>query len=544
MVVPAYIYQFNSASANFGKIEGNIGLTGTITSTYNVFYEVKNSLGVVKPIDFAVPDGVVSGASPNLTLPLVDVPTSATGDFIEDTYTHTIILRDQANPSVDFSTTINSFTLDVLNQGPSNCVLQGLIEIDYSCFDFIISAKDSTDYKGATIVSRLLTLQPPTIDSATGTPPAITTTDAIVSDTFMYSGVTYSAVLETVYQKVYNVAFTVVEDIHFTQSEKIICAFQICKLVDCINKELQKIIKKAIGLHGLTNLPKAELEAFLTITNLLVQLNTFISCKNAEGVDMIYKEIQKYVQCDCGCGDGSDEIVLVNPGTSTGNINAVNASLPVVANITGSTLNISVTPSFVAQATRGVAADAGGGGGGGGGVDSLSNTYIGGFDESVLNITPVITSIGVDPDSQTSLAISAPVSGVQTLTFDADPIRWGAWTVLTNAQANNTFGTVDFDNQPQPLRYAFNAFLEQFRMDGNFTYDGFNPNLAICITNADITVPSTMRSSIPMAAWQNGRVVGNVILLKTSTTTARITFVHNTDYVQGDLITVGGIINL
>lgn len=522
MYIPTLLVNLVEGDVNYGKIEATFENDNLSSGTENIYYQITSPSGIViKSINHGSADGVLTVGTPIATMPLVTVPTVTNGDFEEGVYSVLFEVENGATIGTYVPYPL-SFTLDVLNQGVDACVKKGLIEFVTDCMCLNMTVTDRTDYSDVTLVSRVLTIVPPTIPNLP--PPVnIVTPDASVSFAFEYSGVTYNASLYSIYEHYATTTpggypdVVVRESLSYAQSEKVSCAQDLCKLVACINAFYEKCDTLASDLGGIQRLPLDVLDKWLQIGRYLWMYNYAVTCKDTALMDKIFKALQEITGCDCGCGgESSNQIVKLVPLCATGTgINTVNGSSPVVVSVVGLTATISLDSAFV-------------------------SLVVNGLQELLVN------SAGLPNVSPSYLAITPGANPNQKIiSFTPDPIKYSAWNVSTNADVNVAAFGIDVDSTPQPLRWAKNTFHQTVKVDGTFRLNNNIIGTTLCIYITAVVPANPTTRSGPMVGCfdSTGNCVGSLSLGGFGAN-RNIMFTANTNYVVGSVVFCNAEFNL
>jgi hypothetical protein len=528
--IPNILVNLVQDDPNYGNIETTFENNTLSSGTENVYYQVTSPSGVIiKTIDYMTPDGVLTVAQPSVSMPLVQVPKVTNGNFEEGVYAMLFQVEDTGNPGVYFDVSL-SFEVDVKSEGEDNCTKKGLLDYLVDCFCLKMTVTDLTDYSDVTLVSRELTIIPPTIPNEPA-PVNIVTPDASVSFPFSYSGVTYTANLYSIFEHTAIVTGTegtnpalfppavIRESLKYTQAEKVSCDRNLCKLINCINEFFDKTKAQAADLGGIQYLPKNVLDTWLCLNNLLVMYDYAVTCKNTFLIDKIFDAIQDLVNCDCGCsGESSDGIVKLTPiCADSENVLAVEGTSPVVVNTVANTATVSLEQGF------------------------LDLVYLG------------LQSLTVDTSNNSPdyLSILPGASATDRLIrFDDSKFKWTSWVQATDAKMALVFG-FEVDNTPQPLRYSSNEVLQQVRIDGTFRLNTPVFNTPLCLFEANpvggnIFVPTNNNTrSGPQIPCFNagGEVIGSIQFTGTGTS-RNLLFTANDRYVVKSVIMCNGILNI
>lgn len=527
---PQILIDLDSNSVDNGNIVTSFENT-TIGAgvTENIYYQVTSpSKAVIKSFDFGTPDGILTLAQPSANMPLVPLPVVANGNYEEGTYKVEFKVEDAAFPGTYIDVFLD-FILDVKKQGDDNCIKKGLIGFDIDCFCLKMTVTDQTDYSDVTLVSRELTIVPPTIPNQPA-PVNIQTTDPSITFSFEYSGVTYNANLYSVYEHFFTPIntsttgtfpdVTIRESLDFTQAQKVVCDLNLCKLLKCIDDFFIATKKEAAKLGGLKFLPVQKWEDWQCIENLLIRYQAAAACNNVTQLEKIFAELQEVTGCDCGCGgtSSSDEIVKLVAACSGGSgVDTVNGNAPIIVNVVGSTATISLDPNFVNLVNNGL-------------QELLINT--GNNSPNYLEILA-----GANPNQK-------------LLSFKDDPFKWNAWVVSSDAKMLAVFG-VKVNGTPQALRYSTHTLLQRLRIEGTLRVELPTPGSPVCLFdpvaaggNIFIPVNAGTKSGPTIPCFNaNGDCVGSIQLIGVGTP-RNLAFTPNNNYIAGEIIITNGTLNL
>lgn len=517
--IPTLLVNLVESHANYGKIEATFENNNLSSGTENIYYKITSPSGIViKAINHGARDGELTVGTPIATMPLVTVPIVTNGDFEEGLYSVVFEVENGATLGtyVEYSL---SFQLEVLNQGDDNCVKKGLIEYITDCLCLKMTVTDNTDYSDVTLVSREMTIVPPTIPNLPP-PTNLVTPNASVTFDFEYSGVTYNTTLFSIYEHYYTPTegsypdVVIRESLSYAQSEKVSCAYDLCKLITCINEFFTACIKSASDLGGIQRLPAEKLDKWLLIHCYLTMYNNAVKCKDTATMDAVFKKLQAITGCDCGCGGASsNQIVKLVPLCAGGTgIDTMNGSSPIVVSVVGSTATISLDPTFAALVTNGL-------------------------QELVVNLLN---------NSADYLSILAGATATQKkISFNDTPFKYGAWDVAENADVNVAAFGIDVDTTPQPIRWAKSTFHQTVKVDGTFKLNNNIIGVPVCIYLAAIIPAATgTRSGPPSACFDStGNCVGSIALGGFGAN-RNVLFTANNNYVIGSVVFCNAIFNL
>ena len=509
--IPSAVFNLLEGDPNYRKIEAQIesdpvpGL-GTV---YNVYYEVIGPVATLKVADFLTPDGVLDNANPIATMPLVNLPVDSAGATLEGTYTLNYYMENVITPGVyeEVSCTI---TLDVLKEGAESCRIQGNIGFEVDCVCYQIKVTDNTLYGDTTLESRELTIIPPTIPGQ-AQPAPISTTEQTITFGFDYSNVTYLVNLESVYSHVSeDGCITVRENLLSQLSQKVVCDFNLCKLIQCIEETLLKLEKEAALKGGWPNLDTYKKDILIQLQENLTLMNLYRTCGNYTKVYDIYNRIVALLGCDCGCTEQNTEHpVPVSPacGGAGGNITDITGISPIVVNQSGTTAVISLDPAFLAS--------------------------LGGLQDVVIGA------------GSTAYLTAVTATNISTIDFDPSPLAWSPYVQFSNASVASISGYVDYTGLPQPVRYSINAFFKEIKIDGWFKIQGFSP---ICLNPdelIDLTNYPNVVVGMPIPAHDSNGEYAGMVYLANSTVANRYQLIFAaSSSLSNRKIVINGRINL
>ena len=479
--LPTILIDLVTNSVDYGKIVSSIENT-SISADENVYYQVKSPLGViVKAFDYNTPDAVLTVAQPSASLPLVSLPQVSNGGFEEGTYTIKYQIEDPGTPGVYVDVDL-SFELEILKQGNDTCILIGLLEFLVDCLCLKMTVTDKTDYKETTLISRVMTIVPPTVPNES-VPVNIVTPNETITFDFGYSGVTYVASLFSIYEHTAVTApptfpdVVIRESITSSQSYEVICDHNLCKLIECIEAFFVACVKEASMRGGIQKLPRDKIEAWLLIENYLARYHAAALCNNYELLDFYYRELQRLTGCDCGCAGtaSSTPVKLVAVCNSTGYISEILGTAPVTVGTNSGVATVSLDQVF---------------------LDSL---YYGAWNVS------------------TDILVASP-GGVE-VNSTPEPFRWSI---------NNSLETVRIEG-------SFKVILAIIGTIG--LLDGTAPSPIL------IPAPVAARVAGRISCFDSsGNCVGSVHLGPGAL--RNVVFTPNTHYVQGITVFMNGVFNI
>jgi hypothetical protein len=583
--IPAAIFNIIEGDVNYRKIVAEITsdpIPG-VGVTYNVYYRVDGPIAALRVPNFSIPDGVLIDAAPTASMPLVSLPLDSAGSTLEGNYKLTYYVEDAANPGV-YTEVVSSITLDVLKEGPESCRLQARIGIDVNCVCYRLTVTDNTVYGNAnevTLLSRVLTIIPPTIPGGVA-PAPITTTDPSIQIGFDYANVTYIVNLLSLYQHENSDGTIIVQENLVAQiSQRIVCDFNLCKLIKCINDTIGKLERRAAQVGGWPNLPLAERDMLAQMNQLWMLMEMYRICGNYNKVYEIYNRLVDLINCDCGCTESNvDHPIAVSAacGGAGGNITDINGTSPVLVNQAGTTATISLDPNFITAAlatltSLNLTAPIQGSIGSGGTVLNLNlnpsqvvltasvnptyagflsfagNTPTAGNSQLSMNPLAFVLTASIAPASAAylSVALNTPTPGNAQLSFNSSAISYGAWTTLDDTWVASMLTVVNYSGATDPLRYSVNGFTKQMRLEGGFFAERFfGPDFLTLDIN--LTLPASIpKVGNPIAAFNPaGDCVGYVTLVRVPAqpTKYNLFFYPNATLNVPTEVIVNGIFNL
>jgi hypothetical protein len=537
--IKSILFDIVSTSANYGKIVADITDTIPILGGRNVYYEISGPLSAITGTliyapNFNVPNGFIDISNPTASMPIISIPLDSNGQFQEGQYTIKFYIQEVSNVAAPQEIESSTFLLDVLKQGPNDCELRGKINVELNCHCYTMTITDATNYRGATIISRTLTIRPPAIPSNTPAPAPIVTAFPSYTLPFTHTNVTYTIGLYTIYETSFdNGSIIVREDLDASYSERVKCDFNLCSLIDCIRKEYNKLVGKMSNVGGWAYLLLNEQDWWLLIENKIVLLYQYLNCKKWDKVDEIYAEIKKLIDCDCDCGGGNaDTPIAVAPDCGgSGGVTNITGSYPIEVNQAGTSAIISLDSSYTTGINNSII--------------NLTN-LVNAMQASIVNLQNTrLTNVTATNTIGGFLTVSSPSATTRAVNFNANGLAYSAWLKITNAQANNSYGAVDFDNTPRPLQYRQNDFLEKIDLQGTFRFNGHIIGTAICITNNVGISASPVAGFLPIICTDaQGKHVGTLRLVPNPLgTLSTLLFTHTINYATNSIVYVNGSFN-
>lgn len=294
-------FVLDPANLNYGKI------VVTITTDYGA--STTHKVGITGP------DGVVKAlpGSPDATgvnaTVLADIPLTSSGAFLYGDYTFNIIVDDDGLGST------------VLNETyewcfPSTTPATALtIETTVDCYAKKLVIQDATEYPTNTTQTRLITVQHPLISGENNEADSTTVDDELIVDLTRDSGIAYE---NTTYHVLVEVSCETSEEIGinsnedfwdfgivyamtpYNKDEKIVCNFDPCKIIECVDDKYRELLDKACARGGIANLNQQDAATFGLLQSYLCMYNWWIRCKDYDKSNYYYELIKGLVG-NCGC---------------------------------------------------------------------------------------------------------------------------------------------------------------------------------------------------------------------------------------------------
>lgn len=381
-------FDLRAGETNYGKILV-VNSSLSPVGTEKAYVGIEGPTGTVKAIDPLTAD-IDLGLSDNSLL--VDIPVDSEGEFITGIYTITV---QEVHPTYgnlvynyqfDFCPVLGSPALSFV----TNCV----------CAKAVVT--DATVYGDGGSVTRTMTIIPPTIPGASA-PTNIETSSASYTINLTHSNVKYQVNLEVELTQNPIEGILVLEEISYAEWFTVVCDYDLCGLISCVNQELSWLDAKAQTAGGYKNLPVAQFDRLIGIQKLLFKHNALVTCQDYAGVQAVYNELKALIDCSCGCNSNSavGPQPLSSACASGSSSLAISATSPITATLVGSTWQLAFNASYKA------------------GLDALRLYHI--------------------QSTKVDLAItSAFNAGTNTQTFDVN-LRVNSWNTLDQDEFTSTF---------------------------------------------------------------------------------------------------------
>lgn len=302
--MPNYQIQFELRAAQ-GNFE-NIVITNvnpTPAGDERAYIKITKPGGtVIKDQDFNAPDLDLDGGPTEYT---IAIPTTTGGDYLAGTYLIEIAEDTPGDPGVYYEETYSFYWCPL--------ELKGVIGFVANCICGKITITDETPYGTATVVDRSMTVYPPQIPGQPPPTPTETSNDSMIIS-FGYANVQYQTVLEVEIERTIITSVVSNEELTKTQWNKVICDYNFCELLTCVQAEYTRILALASAKGGIKNIAASELDAWLKLTKNFQLLNSFMACGDYSAAQDMYEQIKADLNCDCDCGDANTtEPVAISP---------------------------------------------------------------------------------------------------------------------------------------------------------------------------------------------------------------------------------------
>lgn len=282
------VFQLNVDDPQYG----NIILTyDTGNPAQLARFKVIGPLGIIK--DFPAPGVFDIDAANGVTESLVAIPTVTNLDFQKGDYEFEV--EDlSVNPA---TSTLFEFNFCPKIQTGGGFVPSVTIEFNCLCGKGVVT--DSSDYPSDLDVEREMTLISPMIP---GYPqiPNVVTTNPVIEFPITHSNVIYVVQYQAeLITEVDN--FCVIEKAKGTVTETVVCTYNMCGLVKCMEKQLSTDMAAASANGGWNNLPNS-IQEFWSSAMIYMQIHDYhLRCKNWDQVEELFEKLKKLFKCDCEC---------------------------------------------------------------------------------------------------------------------------------------------------------------------------------------------------------------------------------------------------
>ncbi len=288
-------------------------------------------------IEITAPSGEVIKTmpdSPDLTLDgderdgiLVDIPLDSNGDYMEGEYAFRV--RRVAG---DVDTTVSDTYDYIANVEPNNLGGVAVLATSFSCLTGKIIASDETPYTaaGLTLVTRSVTITPPTID----TQDAATTNSASTYLIVGYSNVTYQSKLDIEFtwgdeDLGDGISASAEGSIILYEETLVECEDGgICESIECIGDALSKAYNEACAAGGYSRLAQGTKDKIEWSMLNLAMAKMKYDCGEVDASQTYLERAKQGINCGCGCS--GTESNSPKPFTPPGGVVAVDEDEEVV----------------------------------------------------------------------------------------------------------------------------------------------------------------------------------------------------------------------
>jgi hypothetical protein len=284
---------------------------------------------------------------------VISVPQDVNGNWLQGTYTFTYFI--EVSGGVLTGTYSKTITYKYCSDFLFKTKEEGCLTEDVDCFKYQITTTDKTKYGTPDVLTRVLTLYVPPILVTEGKASNQTTNAASLVYTFGYTG-GYSANLNTYVE--YGTTPVIVKGrIKSNIDISVKCSQNICKIIACYAEQLAKLknqISRRVVNAAMDNVlvNNVALSSFY-----LWQYKEAGKCGNTILATEAFEQLQRLLNCNCGCSDGKNDVELVNPDFSTAatQIFTFIATNPLVVNTNtvgnNTTVTYSLSQSFIDNIT-------------------------------------------------------------------------------------------------------------------------------------------------------------------------------------------------
>jgi len=302
------------ASANYGRI--------VVTTTTDFNSSTLHKFGITGPgglIVKAFPPttyddtGVIGEIS--AAIPLV----TGGGAFLYGDYIFVVIVNeDGAGLNIFSEIKTWEFCANELNTDLS-------VEVTVDCYAKKIVVNDNTSYPSLGTVSRVMRAKHPVIAGETDEADDTTTTSELIVDLTRSTGIAYENIT---YQLLVTSQVDLQQELEeinsgedswdmgivygmtsYNSEEKVVCNFDPCKIISCVDSRYTELLDKACKRGGLTNLNQQDASTFALLGSYLTMYNYWIRCKDYDKTNYYYNLIKALVKdCDCSVPSGPQPI--------------------------------------------------------------------------------------------------------------------------------------------------------------------------------------------------------------------------------------------
>ncbi len=281
-------------------------------------YSVQSPAGVFIKSFPVLPD--VTGQDGSI---LVDIPLDYSSAFLQGNYIFRIqIDEDGAGSNVMDEQKTFCFK-------PGNLLDNLSVDVVVDCFAKKLVVTDNTEYPSPSVLSRSISVQHPIIPYESNESDSVTTSSQLVVDLTRGSGVAYENVSFDI-SVTANIDLQVELDeinsgedswdlgvvyayVPYSNDQKIVCNFDPCKILSCVDSKYREILNTACKRGGVANLSTQDAGIFGLINSYLAMYNYWRLCKDYDKTNYYYS-LLKSVVSECGC----PEPVGAQPITESG----------------------------------------------------------------------------------------------------------------------------------------------------------------------------------------------------------------------------------
>lgn len=294
---------------------------------------------IIKEMDLETPDIDLDGGPTEYT---IAIPKTTGGDYLSGTYLVEIAEDQPGDPGVYYEETYEFYW--------SPLELAATVGFSVNCVCGKITVTDSTSYGTATIISRTMTIYPPQIPGQ-ASPTPTSSSEATIIVSFGYANVKYQTILEVEVQREIITSVLSMEEFTKTQWNDVVCDYNFCALLECVQDEYTRIQALASSRGGINKIPAYELEVWLKLTKDFQLHNAYITCGDYASAQEMYDTILDDLNCDCNCGSsGSTEPVAISAacGGEEGDTLVLDNTFPVVVALDGGVWMVSLDADWLA----------------------------------------------------------------------------------------------------------------------------------------------------------------------------------------------------
>lgn len=312
-----FTFQTTQDHAQKGKIVVDMANTAGISVDWGFYIGITSPIGeVIKAFPGSADATLGAGEDAQF---VVSIPLDSNGDYLSGTYTFEIRRR---NTSLETNTDETVEYVFVPKNAPDNLSGSASMSTNLSCITGKLVAQDTTNYdsEGLTLIERLITITPPTVDSQD----EVTSTASSAELTVAWRNVGYQCKLELEFEwgeEELTAGLTTAislggvilyEDVDVDCEDGGICAS-----LECVGTRLTAIYNEACAAGGYSRLPQVTKDKIeWSMHNLAMAKFKYDCGLISESLGFI--EIAKEgINCGCGCS-GTDTDGTPQPFTAPG----------------------------------------------------------------------------------------------------------------------------------------------------------------------------------------------------------------------------------